>query len=259
MGVRNAMVALLAVAAPLALPAFAAAQSRCPAPDYLDNYPHNRQFEWSSAAPGIAHDAGNWFFTQRDRIVKLRPTADLSRSLAEQPPGWQGVDGFPTELSVLGFNHYGDPHIYGGFLFVPMESPTRSAIAAFRASDLAFIDYVEVTPLQRRIAWLAVNPAQRLLYTSDKAVSASEPLLRYRIDLTPLRSPRVPRTQRLDRALAFDSHFALSRPDGQPVTLYTMQGGVFSARGDLYLMSSQQLLGGLPDLGGISIWSPSGR
>src|SRR4051812_27818616 len=252
MGVRNAMVALLAVAAPLALPAFAAAQSRCPAPDYLGNYPNNRQFEWSSEAQGIAHDAGNWFFTQRDRILKLPVGADLSRSLRDQPAGWRGVDGFPTELSVRGYNHYGDPQVYGGFLFVPMEGDDKTAIAAFQASDLAFVDFVEITRFQSHAGWLAINAGHGLLYSSDVDVSSSRPLLRYRLDLGPLRDASVPRTRKLDRALSFHSRFSLSKPDGQGVNLFTMQGGVFSPRGDLYLMSSQQFI---VDPGGISLWS----
>jgi len=42
------------------------------------------------------------------------------------------------------------------------------------------------------------------------------------------------------------------------VRLFTMQGGVFSRRGDLYLMSSPGPFGGL-DPGGITLWNPVGR
>src|SRR4051794_13831856 len=184
------------VVATLALALQGVAEAACPDHHYLGNYPNNRQFEWSSEAQGIAHDSGNWFFTQRDRILKLPVDADLSRSLRDQPAGWRGVDGFPTELSVRGYNHYGDPQVYGGFLFVPMEGDHKTAIAAFQASDLAFVDFVEITRFQSHAGWLAINASQGLLYTSDRDVSPSRPLLRYRLDLDPLRRASVPRTRR---------------------------------------------------------------
>ena len=89
--------------------------------------------------------------------------------------------------------------------------------------------------------------------------SPSRPLLRYRLNLEPLRSRSVPRTRKLDQALSFHSRFGLSGPDGQVVNLFTMQGGVFSPRGELYLMSSRRALGPVVvDPGGISLWSASG-
>jgi hypothetical protein len=251
-------VVLLAATLALALPGVA--QAACPDHQYLGNYPNNRQFDWSTEAQGIAHDSSNWFFTQRSRILKLPVGADLSLSLCDQPPGWRGVDGFPTELSVRGYNHYGDPQVHGGFLFVPMESGDKTAIAAFHASDLAFVDFVEITRFQSHAGWLAINASQGLLYTSDRDVSPSRPLLRYRLDLDPLRSASVPRTRKLDQALSFHSRFTLSGSDGQAVNLFTMQGGVFSPRGDLYLMSSQRSIGPVVlDPGGISLWSPGGN
>ena len=250
---------LLLLAATLALGLPGVAQAACPDHRYLGNYPQNREFSWSEDVQGIAHDSRNWFFTQTSRILKLPVRADLSRSLGDQPPGWRGVDGFPTELAVRGYHHYGDPQVYGGFLFVPVESGDRTAIAAFRASNLAFIDFVEITRFQSHAGWLAINASQRLLYTSDLNVSPDTPLLRYRLDLGPLRSADVPRTRKLDRALSFHSRFTLSGSDGQVVRLFTMQGGVFSPRGDLYLMSSRRSWFPPVDPGGISLWSPGGN
>ena len=248
---------LLAAALVLALPPVA--HAACPDHQYLGNYPKDREFTWSSNVQGIAHDARNWFFTQTSRILKLPVRADLNLSLRDQPPGWRGVDGFPTELSVRGYNHYGDPQVHGGFLFVPMEGDNRTAIAAFRASDLAFVDFVEITRFQSHAGWLAINADQDLLYTSDRDVSPGRPLLRFRLDLRPLRSTSVPRTRKLDRALSFHSRFELSKSDGHVVNLFTMQGGVFSPRGDLYLMSSRRSVGPFVlDPGGISLWGRGG-
>ena len=128
------MLVLVAVTLALALPGVA--RAACPDHQYLGNYPNNRQFNWSEDVQGIAHDSRNWFFTQTSRILKLPVRADLNLSLRDQPPGWRGVDGLPTELSVRGYNHYGDPQVHGGFLFVPMEGGDKTAIAAFRASTL---------------------------------------------------------------------------------------------------------------------------
>ena len=249
---------LVFLAATLALVLPGVAWAACPDHEYLGNYPNNREFNWSSNAQGIAHDSSNWFFTQTTRILKLPVKADLGLSLRDQPPGWRGVDGFPTELSVRGYNHYGDPQAHGGFLFVPIEGDDKTAIAAFQTSNLAFVDFVEITRFQSHAGWLAINASQGLLYTSDRDVSPGTPLLRYRLDLGPLRSASVPRTRKLDRALSFHSRFTLSRSDGHAVNLFTMQGGVFSPRGDLYLMSSRTSGLLLQDPGGISLWSPGG-
>lgn len=93
--------------------------------------------------------------------------------------------GFPSELSTKSINHFGDPDHYRGYIFMPFEGPetVKSVIAVFRASDLAFVDWIDVTPHQVKAGWVAIDPVARTLYTSVDRLVAGTPLLRYQIDV----------------------------------------------------------------------------
>src|SRR5687767_3198778 len=114
-----------------------------PVHTYLGNNPHSTDSpDWSENAQGLANDGQYWFFTNKTALFKY-------------DANWVPVDGndvgrlgmvtFPPELAVMGINHFGDPDHYGGYVFVPFESggPT-TIIAAFRASDLTLVDWVDV-------------------------------------------------------------------------------------------------------------------
>lgn len=216
------------LAAPVALQA-----SGCPTHYYLGNNPDGTDWpDWSENAQGIANDGKHWFFTRVN-------------GLFQYDPNWTPVDGpdagklrsvsFPPVLESLGINHFGDPDQYRGYLFVPFEGDDRAIIAAYRAADLEFLDWVDVFPYQPKAGWVAIDPVERLLYTSDDELVAGTPLLRYSLDVAKIEngiqgdflSPASPMT-------VLDAN-------GSPVTgrFIYMQGGVFTPWGDLYLSAGK--------------------
>ncbi len=235
------------------------ASTSCPEPVFIGDYPSSQETGWSEELQGVAHDDQHWFFTQEDRLLKIPVDFDLNTGIDRDspPPGVLSVP-IPPEMAGLGYTHLGDLDHYAGLLFIPVESDDKSAIAVFRASDLSLVTFSEVP--QDRAAWVAVNPAQGLLYTSGKNVSSEPyaegagPIHRYRFDLEALR--RIVGTDLSVSFLTSLDFFDLSTGTDQPVRLYTMQGGVFSPLGDLSLVSSPNLP---VDPGGITVWDPSGK
>jgi hypothetical protein len=220
----------------------------CPTHFWFGNSPsHSDAPDWSEDAQGVAHsEDGHWFFTANDGD-------DDPHRLLEYDSDWKAIDGerdegrgsgilgIPPVLAALGYNHYGDLDQYHGYLFIPFTAPGRAAIAAIRASDLHFVDFVELQDCcQPTVGWVAVNPAERMagvaptkvaLYTSLSHITE---FIRYTLDIDKLEDLSVKGDWLSDQTPA-----PLLEMDGSPVTVpfRHMQGGTFSPWGDFYIVN----------------------
>jgi hypothetical protein len=156
---------------------------------------------WTDANNGIAHDAGNWFFTNEEQLVKIPVGLDLNTDIdpdddpSDWPSGVLARGDLPDSLADAGWHHQGDLDQAHGFLFIPMNRddsyPTVSGIAVYRASDLAYRGIAELPP--PRLGWVAINPQDGLLYTSGWKISSApgEGLFRYKIDYAAIEDGNV--------------------------------------------------------------------
>jgi hypothetical protein len=223
--------------------------SQCPRTHtYINNYPKDRETGWSENLQGVTHDERNWFFTQDAKLWKFPVEYDLNRRLPSSAiaslllpaqdlnkflPKGVHVVGVPDQLK--GYNHFGDLDYYQGYLFAPIykkHSSKTPYIAVFRASDLR---YVSSAPVQSGAGWCAINPLNGLLYTSDSEVRTNGSkyrIYRYEIDFNKLRAKRRDFLKEYTR-----DRFSLSYKNGDPITLKSMQGGVFSKTGCFYTVN----------------------
>src|SRR5262249_5323045 len=179
-----------------------------------------------------------------------------------------GQVGIPPALEDIGIDHLGDPDYYAGYVFVPLEGvqyvyvPPEgvlagwwkririAGIAAFRASDLAFVDWVNVSAFQPKAGWVAIDPVEHMLYTSDDHIVAGTPLLRYAVDVSKIENG-IP-----GDFLTPMPPIAVLEADGSPVSgqFTYMQGGVFTPWGDLYLSVGTQEDSAAATRGGIHLF-----
>jgi hypothetical protein len=239
--------AIAGVAALGTLPASAGLEPGCPDHYYLGNNPANSDWpDWSENAQGVANDGQHWFFTHVAGLIKYQ--ANWYGIGSERDSGHIKSVGIPDVLRSRAINHFGDLDQYGGYLFVPFEGdpelcttypwiypcqngPLIAVIAVFRASDLEFVDWVNVEPYQRRAGWVAIDPVEKVLYTSTDTLVEGTKIQRYAIDM-----------DKVDNDIYFDFLQPLDPVDvrdveGQPIykQFKYLQGGVFTPWGDLYL------------------------
>jgi hypothetical protein len=124
--------------------------------NFLYDYPQEAtDLGWNEEAQGLAHDAANWFVTQRNAIWKIPVTHDLNADASGAPGVMRhGIEDYPV-LWSRGYNHFGDPELYSTngqeYLFVPVvgfstyeprPDPTPPPIiAVFRARDLEYLTH----------------------------------------------------------------------------------------------------------------------
>ena len=258
MSAHKVLIVLTIVASSVAVgssrPALAQADPSCPDINYLGNYPQDEELNWSENIQGVAHDAGHWFFTNTDYLMKLPVDQNLSDGdgVHDDNPDWAHPTDdlrrvpIPGPLASQGYNHYGDIDQIGGFVLVPIErqdDPKKVVIAAFRTSDLALVSWVEVTGIQGdHGGWLAVNPATRLVYSSGGQISKDDPITRYALDLGALHALDADGsgpTDDLSSALTPLGQFYLHEADGSDLirAFKSMQGGAFTPWGDLFIVN----------------------
>lgn len=195
---------------------------------YLGNYPDERQDDWTEECQGVTHDRDHWFITQKGAVWRVPLGKDLRDHLQN------GVDGvLRRSIPVAGYDHFGDPDVHDGTLYVPLEGTRRVAlfltvprvprIAAFRASDLQFL-WSAPLPKQQKAGWCAIDSKGVLLSSNGKVtprIRAGEgPLFRYRIS---------------GSTLTFLDRLVLRDEKGTPVVLDSMQGGTFADDHHLYI------------------------
>jgi hypothetical protein len=219
--------------------------SQCPhAHIYINNYPKDRETGWSENLQGVTHDERNWFFTQDAKLWKFPVEYDLNRKTSLPPivsikdahkflPTGVKLVGVPDQIK--GYNHFGDLDYYQGYLFAPIykkDSKKTPYIAVFQASDLT---YVSSAPIKPFAGWCAINTLNGLLHTSESEVrtnSLQYRIYRYEIDFNKLRAKRRDFLKEYTR-----DRFSLSKENGDPITLKSMQGGVFSEKGCFYTVN----------------------
>ena len=180
---------------------------------YYPDYPSRRVNSWSEEAQGLAHDESNWYMAQKWYLLKTaNDNLDGFSERISLPPGCTGSAG-----------HFGDPVYYQERIYVPLEgcdSPFPVRMAAYDR-DLNLVklaNLVQHTGANAHSAWVAVNPANGLLYTDNRFDPVTN-LLVYDLnfedgqDMSPLYEVILP--------------FPVAR----------LQGGEFSDNGTLYLIS----------------------
>lgn len=203
---------------------------------YLGNYPKAREHGWSNNAQGVAdNDSSAWFFSQETRLLRFPYWFDLNTGInPDSPPVGVTTAKMPSQLTNAGYNHYGDLDYYRGYLFVPVTGAASPAIAVFNASNLAYISH-QVLNGQQGAGWLAINPVDGKLWTSDNIISdryasGEGPLFHYTVDWSALNVNRVLK-------LTLQARGPILKAGGIAQRLNDMQGGVFSPSGRLYLSS----------------------
>jgi len=249
----------------------ALADDTCPSLDFLGDYPKDEELPWSENVQGVAHDDAHWFFTQQDSLLKLPTDFPLHQDpdFDDSPDGElrrQLDDDAYATLQDYGLNHFGDIDQYGGFIFAPMESPglvfgdivivpPKAVIAAFDASDLHVVSFVDITALQGpKAGWLAIDPWTGTLYTSPSHVSSE--IYRYAIDLDQLKTSGDLATS----LTLLEDRVQLRESDGSALTktLKHMQGGAFTPWGDLVIENGFIDDSSDVDRGGIHVFRPVG-
>ena len=176
-------------------------------------YPYDSSPGYSHKLQGVAHDSSHWYMTNRGKLWKIPVHRDLG-----VPQAWSRSARIPSQLR--GYDHLGDLDYHDGRLYVPLEG-AAPAIGVFD-SDLNYITHA-LLPNALDSPWCAINPVDGHLYTSSFRTG-------------------VVRKHRMSWAgnsltLTEVASIALRDSAGKPLSLQRVQGGVFSARGHLYLVS----------------------
>lgn len=186
-------------------------------------FPSNSTNAWSEEAQGITHDESHWYVTDRWTIRKFQMEQSLDSAKGVLSVGLPGD----------GCNHFGDITFYDRQLWAPLEGCNDYARIYVYDEALRQLRFARLTT-QRKTSWVAINPTNGLMYTSDNKDVSHREIKVY------------PRFFSDGEALTPLYTIELDRP------LVTIQGGVFSAQGNLYLTSSG-------DPAGIHVFHIEGR
>jgi hypothetical protein len=212
----------------------------------VDDYPMDAAPGWGNICQGVANDGKrNWFITNQRELWKIPVEQDLKDPAGE-------IAFIDKHLSSAGYDHFGDLDYHGGYLYVPLEGADEDnnallcKIALFSAEAEPTPSYIgsadlfnadkphddirpeDETETQIRAPWCAVNPLNKLLYTSF-----------FNSDHLYVYEQAVANT--IDGIVGFEliykGKFRLFDKDGvSPFSLIGIQGGVFSKNGHLYLV-----------------------
>ena len=173
---------------------------------YRSNYPHDRENTWSNEAQGVTHDANNWYITNKWHIHKY----PVGRSVSSN--SYSRRNNLPH-----GCKHFGDPTFYGGDMCAPLEGGPNPDDRIYVYDTNLNIRRFGRLNHQSHAPWVAINPVNGLMYSSDFRTNTLRVYNRNFANgswLTPKYS------------ITLDRH------------LNGIQGGVFSQNGYLYLTTS---------------------
>ncbi|MGI8949507.1 MAG: DUF3892 domain-containing protein [Ornithinimicrobium sp.] len=229
-------------------------------PEFLGDHPDDEQTNWSDNLQGVTHSADHWFFTQMTKLLKFASTTDLTQ---DSQAAVARAD-MPKSLGALDCDHFGDPDYLEwdghGYIFVPVEGSggvcgSQPVLAVFEdlGTEIAFVGSGPL-PSQNalrgtaRAGWCAFDPETLLLHSSHNEIGPGLPVFRYNVDLDGLAMGKVVVVPASDLIL---------RIGRQRLTIpQYLQGGCFSPRGHLFLLSGKG--GDHEGRGGIRVFDRDG-
>ncbi|OWV24602.1 hypothetical protein B7982_02510 [Fibrobacter sp. UWB2] len=194
---------------------------------YLGQYPENRENGWSEEMNGVCHDDSNWYFTQNGNIWKFPVDHDLKLSCGGEDPSRK------IYKYHYGY-HLGDIDCYNKILFVPVTKNGRPYIVAFDTDNIHKPLAVNEMKLPNGcyfddIGWLAINPNNGLLFTSNGYILKNNPIYVYSIDFNAIRAGRG------DFLKIYTQVNLLDEEGDEFVERECMQGGCFDKSNNLHL------------------------
>jgi hypothetical protein len=187
----------------------------------LQDFPFNRSMEFSNGIQGVAHDDNAWFFTSTHTAVQIG-TPQLSR-IAKIPVSRslnEDISFFGNPYKP-GHTHFGDPDVFNGLVFVPLEmgddgNASANAVGFFSTADLSFFPAKALpadSPQRNgQFPWMARNPKDGFWYSS--AFDNANEVYKYEVSTS---------------GVVFRTRIPITK------TLQRVQGGEFSAHGRLYV------------------------
>jgi hypothetical protein len=206
-------------------------------PEFIKDYPDNKETSWNHKLQGVTHSQDHWFFTQLEKIHKFHISLDLD---SDDPT--LTVD-MPSNLSDDGYDHFGDPEYYthngNGYLFIPVErknGKSRPLVAVFRDENpLEFIGTSILTKQPKKAGWLAINPNNNILYSSNSGIKDKNPVYRYEINFDQLEQGEVEKFEEFQDDENIKGELVLYKQDRTnifEIDTY-IQGGCFTPNGIL--------------------------
>ena len=211
------------------------------APTWQGNYdyPSNSTLDWSYILQGVTHDDANWYLTSQYGIHRIPVDHDLNDHSAGDSGSewWYRSAPIPDVLyqDADGYDHLGQPAYANGYVYVPLEHSTHGAapIVVAYDTDLNIVSWATLIPPgpTNEAPWVAINPVDGLLYTSNFQISPTNRIRTFRINW--LSDSSGKRILELDPV----GTFALRDETGAEMTIDAVGGGAFSANGHLWLSS----------------------
>lgn len=185
--------------------------------DYLGNYPNGRKNDVARDIQGVAHSSSHWFISNIDSIWRIPVTSEIN------------AGSFPVlHIGDIPGNcgHIGDIDFYSGELFVPLEQcdgasfagDDRIAVYHVSASGDFTFDRQLLLGMQSNASWVAVNPINGLMYSSDFDAAGDTVLRVYDRDF-------------VDGTLIAGQKYRVFLPRH----FSGVQGGTFDNKGNIYL------------------------
>ena len=237
--------------------------------EYIRQWPKDREMGWSHDANGVCHDLNNWFFSQNGNLWKFPITHRIGDTCKQEnrAKGIYKVNPKKNLEAWLGTSvseiHLGDIDYYNGYVYVPVSGKTSKAyfrvICFFRSGDLSYagqqIIHREDNVPFISLGWLAINPRDGMLYTSDKHVSNVTQGAESTIHLYKIGDMAQP------NPLQFHSTAILADEDFSVLHREHMQGGCFDDDNHLHIMNGYVAKGNSEswanEKGGISVFKVS--
>ncbi|SIN96128.1 PLAT/LH2 domain-containing protein [Fibrobacter sp. UWB11] len=195
---------------------------------YIGEYPPgDREPGWSNELNGICHDDSNWYIIQDGNIWKFPVSHDLNTTVKKED--------LSKQIYKYHYGHHlGDSDCYNKYLFVPVTKDGAPYVVVFSTDDIHKVVARNVMVLPNGkafsdMAWLAINPNNGLLFTSNGAITKNDPIYVYSIDFDKIRAGESNFLKLYAQVNLKDEEF------DDYVERDCMQGGCFDGSNNLHL------------------------